>query len=73
MNVLVIGSGAREHAIVWKLAQSTKVNKIFAAPGNPGIGQFAELCPILVTEIEKIISLAKEKSMDLVVVGPEVP
>ena len=73
MNVLVIGSGAREHAIVWKLAQSTKVNKIFAAPGNPGIGQFAELCPILVTEIEKIISLAKEKSIDLVVVGPEVP
>ena len=73
MNVLVIGSGAREHAIVWKLAQSTKVNKIFAAPGNPGIGQFAELHPILVTEIEKIISLAKEKSIDLVVVGPEVP
>jgi phosphoribosylamine--glycine ligase len=73
MNVLVIGSGAREHAIAWKLAQSTKVNKIFAAPGNPGIGQFAELHPILVTEIEKIISLAKEKSIDLVVVGPEVP
>ena len=73
MNVLVIGSGAREHAIVWKLAQSAKVSKIFATPGNPGIGQFAELHPIPVTEVEKIITLAKEKVIDLVVVGPEVP
>lgn len=73
MNILVIGSGGREHALVWKLKQSPKVKKIYCAPGNPGIGELAELVNIKVEDIEGLKKFAKEKNIELTVVGPEVP
>jgi len=73
MNVLVIGSGGREHALIYKLKQSPLVEKIYCAPGNAGIAQMAELINLAPTEVEKLRSLALEKSIDLTVVGPEVP
>ena len=73
MNVLVIGSGGREHALVWKLKQSAKVTKVFCAPGNAGIGESAELVPIAVDDIDAIFQFAKKNKIDLTVVGPEIP
>jgi len=73
MNVLVIGSGGREHALIYKLKQSPLVQKIYCAPGNAGIAQMAELINLAPTEVEKLRSLALENSIDLTVVGPEVP
>jgi len=73
MRVLVIGGGGREHAIVWKLAQSEKVTKIYAAPGNAGMETLAECVSIKPTETDRLIRFAKEKEIDLTVVGPEVP
>lgn len=72
-KLLVVGSGGREHALVWKLAQSSDVEKIYAAPGNPGIGQLAECVDIAVEDIEALCQFALEKQIDLTVVGPEVP
>lgn len=71
--ILVVGSGGREHAIVWKLAQSHLVKKIYVAPGNPGMMPDAELVPIAVEDIEGLKGFALEKGCDLTVVGPEVP
>jgi phosphoribosylamine--glycine ligase len=71
MNIFVIGSGGREHALVWKLAQSEKTSKIYCAPGNAGIAELAECLPIAVTDIEALAAFAKEKKIDLTVVGPE--
>lgn len=73
MKVLVIGSGGREHAIVWKLAQSPLVEKIYCAPGNGGICGYAECVDINVTDLEGLLQFAEEKAIDLTVVGPEVP
>lgn len=73
MNILVIGSGGREHAMVWKIAQSPKVKQIFCAPGNAGIAELATLVPIQANEIEKIVAFVKENKIDLTVVGPEEP
>ena len=73
MKVLVIGSGGREHAFVWKIAQSPKVKKIYCAPGNAGIASMATCVPIGVEDIEKLVSFAKDKKIDLTVVGPEGP
>ncbi len=73
MRVLVIGSGAREHALVWKLAQSPRVTSIYAAPGNPGMAAYAECVPIGVTQLTELADFAKRTSIDLTVVGPEVP
>jgi len=73
MNVLVIGSGGREHALIYKLKQSPLVQKIYCAPGNAGIAQMAELVNLAPTEVEKLRSFALKKSIDLIVVGPEVP
>ena len=73
MNVLVIGSGGREHALIYKLKQSPLIQKIYCAPGNAGIAQMAELINLAPTEVEKLRTLALEKSIDLTVVGPEVP
>lgn len=73
MNILVIGSGGREHALVWKLKQSPKVKKIYCAPGNPGIGELAELVNIKIEDIEGLKNFAKEKNIELTVVGPEMP
>src|SRR6266550_3727 len=73
MKVLVIGSGAREHALVWKLAQSLRVTKIYAAPGNPGMVPYAECVPFNVTQLTQLADFAERTRIDLTVVGPEVP
>lgn len=73
MNVLVIGSGGREHALVWKLSQSPSVDSIYCAPGNAGIERLAECVPLGVNDFEKLISFAREKRIGLTVVGPEEP
>lgn len=73
MKVLVIGSGGREHAIIWKLAQSKKVSKIYCAPGNGGIADLAECIPIDVMDFEKLTKFAKENNIDLTVVAPDDP
>lgn len=74
MNILVIGSGGREHALVWKLAQSPKAERLYAIPGNPGMEEVAECVDgISLTDNEAITAFAREKNIGLVVVGPEVP
>lgn len=73
MKILVIGSGGREHALVWKIAQSPKVDHIYCTPGNPGMGELAENIPIKVTELDKLVKFAKGNKVDLTIVGPEVP
>ena len=73
MKVLLIGSGGREHALAWKLAASAKLTKLYCAPGNPGIAEYAELVALDVTDHQAVIAFAKDKAIDLVVVGPEAP
>jgi phosphoribosylamine---glycine ligase len=73
MNVLVIGKGGREHALVWKFANSPSVSRVFAAPGNPGTEKIAENVPIQENEIDELVSFAKSKEIALTFVGPEVP
>jgi phosphoribosylamine--glycine ligase len=73
MKVLIIGSGGREHALAWKIAASPRVKALFAAPGNPGIAQVADLAPIGVMEFDKIEKFVKQNAIDLVVIGPEDP
>jgi phosphoribosylamine--glycine ligase len=73
MKILVIGSGGREHALVWKIGQSPKVEKVFCAPGNAGIGEMVNLVPIGPEEIEKLSDFAEKEKIDLTVVGPEIP
>ncbi len=73
MRILVVGGGGREHALVWKLAQSPRVAKIYCAPGNPGIGELAECVNISVDNIKALCGFAREHNVDLTVVGPEKP
>lgn len=73
MKILVIGSGAREHAIVWKLLQSPKIEVIFVAPGNAGTEQIAENLPINATDITALLSAARRNKVDFTFVGPETP
>jgi len=74
MNILVIGSGGREHALAWKLSQSPKAEKLYAIPGNPGMAEIAECVEgISITDNDAVTAFAKEKQIDLAVVGPEVP
>lgn len=73
MKVLVIGSGGREHALVWKLRQSSRVNALFCAPGNAGIGQLCTLVPIKPADIKGLLRFVREKEIDLTIVGPEQP
>jgi phosphoribosylamine--glycine ligase len=73
MNVLLIGSGGREHALAWALSASPLLTKLYCAPGNPGIAQLAELAAIDITDHRAVIGLCKAKSIDFVVVGPEAP
>ena len=73
MKVLVIGSGGREHTIIWKLSQSEKVTKIYCAPGNGGISELAECVPIKVLEFDKLVAFAKENQIDMTVVAPDDP
>ena len=65
MNVMVVGGGGREHTIVWKIAQSDKVSKIYCAPGNGGISKLAECVDISATDIDSMVAFAKEKEIDL--------
>lgn len=73
MNVLLIGSGGREHAIAWKLAQSKNLSKLYIAPGNAGTAQCGENVPISATEIGKLVDFARQNGIGLAVVGPEDP
>ena len=73
MKVLVVGSGGREHAICWKLLQSPKVDKIYCAPGNAGIGEIAELVPVGAMEFDKLAEFAKANDIGLTVVGMDDP
>ncbi len=73
MKVLVVGSGGREHAIVNSVAKSPRVDKIYCAPGNAGIGQLAELVPIKAMEFDKLVSFAKDNEIDLTIIGMDDP
>ena len=73
MKVFIVGSGGREHAIAWKVAQSKKVDKIYCAPGNAGISEVAECVPIGAMEFDKLVAFAKEKEIDLTVIGMDDP
>src|SRR5687767_12453559 len=73
MNVLVIGKGGREHALVWKLAQSPHVSRVYCAPGNAGSAQDGVNVPIEVNDFDGLIKFAKKENVGLTVVGPEDP
>jgi len=73
MNILLLGSGGREHALAWKLAQSPSVTKLYAAPGNPGIAEEAECVPLDVTDHGAVIAFCEAHAIALVVIGPEAP
>ena len=73
MKILIVGSGGREHAIAWKAAQSKHVEKIYCAPGNAGISEVAECVPIGAMEFDRMVSFAKEKEIDLTVIGMDDP
>ena len=73
MKVLVIGSGGREHALVWKVSQSPAVKKIYCAPGNAGIAKQAECVPISAEDVKSLTAWAEKERIDLTVVGPEAP
>ena len=71
MNILVVGGGGREHAILWKLAQSPKVDTMYCIPGNAGISKLAQCIDLSVDNIEEIARFADKKKIDLTVVDPE--
>jgi phosphoribosylamine--glycine ligase len=73
MKILVVGSGGREHALVWKIAQSPKVSKVYCAPGNAGISEQATIVPIQANDLNGLLEFALKKKIDLTVVGPEDP
>ncbi len=73
MNILILGSGGREHALAWKIAASPLTTKIYCAPGNAGIAQEATCVALDTADHAAVIAFAKEKKIDLVVVGPEAP
>lgn len=73
MNILIIGSGGREHALAWKISQSEKVKKIYAAPGNGGMVPTCERVDIKADDLDGLLAFAKENSVDLTIVGPEAP
>ncbi|WP_273127896.1 phosphoribosylamine--glycine ligase [Bacillus weihaiensis] len=73
MKVLIIGQGGREHALVWKVAQSKLVTEVFVAPGNDGMDNLATRVPLSETDNEALLAFAKEQQIDLTIVGPEVP
>jgi phosphoribosylamine--glycine ligase len=73
LNILLIGSGGREHALAWALSASSIVSKLYCAPGNAGIAEVAECVPIPVTDLDGLVAFAKEKRIDFAVIGPEGP
>ena len=72
MNILLVGSGGREHALAWKIVQSPLLTRLVAAPGNPGIAGLCETRDVGVTEVARLVALAREVAADLVVIGPEI-
>jgi phosphoribosylamine--glycine ligase len=73
MNILVIGSGGREHALAWKIRQSPRVKRVFCAPGNAGIAEVADLVHLAVDDVGALVRFARDERIDLTVVGPELP
>ena len=73
MKVLIVGGGGREHAIAWKVAQSPKVEKLYCAPGNAGIAEVAECVDIGVMEFDRLVTFARENTVDLTIVAPDDP
>ena len=73
MRVLIVGSGAREHAIAWKLSRERSVTDLFCAPGNPGMAEIARCLQVDPGNAEALLALAREHAIDLTVVGPELP
>lgn len=73
MKILIVGSGGREHAIAWKVAQSPKAEKIYCAPGNAGIAEYAECVNIGAMEFDRLVAFAKEKQIDLTIIGMDDP
>ncbi|MBX7112629.1 MAG: phosphoribosylamine--glycine ligase, partial [Dehalococcoidia bacterium] len=73
MNVVLLGSGGREHAIAWKLAQSSRLGKLWTAPGNAGTAEFGENVDVRATDVEGVVALAKRVRADLVIVAPDDP
>ena len=73
MNILLIGSGGREHALAWSLADSPLTSNLVIAPGNPGMTPYGEMRPVAADDLDGLCALAVEISADLVVIGPEVP
>ncbi len=73
MNILILGSGGREHTFAWKIAQSKHYKKLYVAPGNSGTSQLAENINISVTDFEAIKKIALKKEIDMLIVGPEDP
>jgi phosphoribosylamine--glycine ligase len=73
MRVLVVGGGGREHALVWKLRQSPRIQALWCAPGNAGIAEQAECVPIAADDVKALVRFAREQAVDLVVIGPELP
>src|SRR5882724_9146294 len=73
MKVLVIGGDARAHALAWKLSQSPRVDKIYAAPGNPGMAECAELVDLTIHQRPELAELAEREGIELTVVSPEIP
>jgi len=73
MNILILGSGGREHALAWKIAASPLTDKLYCAPGNAGIAQVAECAALDITDHKAVIAFSRDKKIDFVVVGPEAP
>jgi phosphoribosylamine--glycine ligase len=73
MRILVVGAGAREHALCWRLAQSPAVDSLVAAPGNAGMAELATVVPVAASDVDGLVELAEQESVDLTVVGPEAP
>src|SRR5438034_9000529 len=73
MKILIIGSGGREHALAWTLAKDPDANKIYAAPGNPGIEEIGTCVPISSTNVEEVASFVAREHIDITVIGPYAP
>ena len=73
MRVLVVGGGAREHALIWRMAENPTIDKLFAAPGNAGMAKDAECLPVALGDVTGIAELVDRQRIDLTVVGPEIP
>jgi len=73
VKVLLVGGGGREHALAWKLAQSPRLTRLYAAPGNPGIAAHADCVPVRDTDLDELVALARRERVELAVIGPEVP